>query len=156
MKKLIEQLAQQRQAEATLKSAVAHTEEKLALCALGLRLATQRECLQERKAETARLEAEVHEVALAAFHDAGTLWPHPAVQVKKHSVLTYNADKALEYAIAHLPSTVTIKLRVRDFEKAARVLPLPFVTKSMEPRVSIARDLSKWIAFGWEAPVEAL
>lgn len=144
MKEMVELLARERQNKAACEARVADTEKKLAATSLGLRLTAQRRVLQATRAEVARLEAIVRKAALAAFRSTGNPTPHPAVRVKEHSVLAYDADEALEYAVRHLPGTFTIKLRVRDFEKAARALTLPFVITSTERRASIARDLSEW------------
>lgn len=143
MNELIERLAHNRQIEAEYKAEIAETEEELRNTIIGLRLERRRVFLKAAQRNVADAETDVRLAAVAAFTDTGDKKPHPAVQIKAYTTLTYDAGAALDYARQHIPNAV--RLDKRAFEKAAKVLALDFVVSDSEARATIARDLSEWV-----------
>ncbi|MFN3077717.1 MAG: hypothetical protein ABT940_12735 [Alphaproteobacteria bacterium] len=84
--------------------------------------------------------------ALLMFEASGTKQPHPAVTVKLFDVLSYENGRALAYCINHLPTA--LKLDKAAFERAAKAIPMGFVTVTKEPRAQIAGDLSAYLERG--------
>lgn len=63
-------------------------------------------------------------------------------EVKLFTKLDYPKDKAFEWA---KESGLALTLDAKAFEKIAAATPLPFVTETKEPRVTIASDLSAFV-----------
>jgi len=146
MKDAIARLARARQVVTEQETALAEMTEELYASPLGLYLNKTRESLQTAKAVQADAEVDVREKARGIFRETGDKTPHPAVKIKMYVALDYTDEAAVEYAREHLPQA--LKLVRRTFEKVAKMpeLDLGFVTVRREPRVTIARDLGKWMA----------
>ena len=100
--------------------------------------------LEVAKADVADAEGDVRKAALAAYGENGEKQVHSAVTIKVFTVLDYSPATALEYARQHLPKA--LKLDKRTFEKVAKAAELDFVTVNEEPRATISRDLSSYLA----------
>jgi len=135
-------LASTRQIEAEYKAKIAEAEAELRATGTWRYLEQQRECLKVAQADVADATADVRKQALAIYDETGSKSPHPAVKVKMYTVLDYDDGEAVKYALLHLPQA--LKLVKRDFEKAAKVLGLDFVTISQTPRASIAHNLDEF------------
>ena len=86
----------------------------------------------------------IRTAALSTHEETGRRKPHKAVQVKSYTVLGYDPGEAFRYCVQHL--TAALKMNKRKFEQVAKVAGLDFVTIGTEPRVTIARDLSGYLA----------
>lgn len=126
-----------------LKHTAETLEQMIADSDIGKELAEVRGWLKDAQQTQARMENEVREWAITAFLTTGDKKPHPAVQIKEYTVLTYDDGQALTYSREHIPNAV--KLDKRAFEKAAAALALDFVQIATEPRATIATDLSKYL-----------
>ncbi len=142
MDKAVARLASIRQIEAECRADIAGAEKALRLTDAWQYLEQQREYLKVTQGDVADATAEVRKYALDIYEATGHKSPHPAVNVKMYTVLDYDGGEAVKYALLHLPQA--LKLVKRDFEKAAKVLELDFVTISQEPRASIARNLDEF------------
>lgn len=87
-------------------------------------------------------EEELRALAVDGF-DGQNKKPHAAVTLGKYVVLDYDPGAAKRYAVEHLPDA--LKLDKSAFEKAAKVIPLDFVTARAEVRAKIAADLSGYL-----------
>jgi hypothetical protein len=122
---------------------LAQVKNKIALClkqsGLDYELEQANNQVEVAKAAALEQDAVVRAEAMRVYELTANKTPHPAIVVKEFSVLSYDVDKALDYAREHLPACV--KLDTKAFEKVAKALPLDFVTESKEPRVTIATNL---------------
>ena len=66
------------------------------------------------------VEDTVRTTAVEQYRQDGNKHPHPAVTVKVFSVLEYNQDAALKFAVESMPDA--LKLNASVFEKNAKVL----------------------------------
>ena len=66
--------------------------------------------------------------------------------MREVTTLDYLDSAAIEYCRGYLPHA--LKLDKREFEKAAKVLPLEFVEKGTALDTSISRDLSGLLETG--------
>ena len=85
----------------------------------------------------------VQSLALRLYAETGDKTPSPDAKIALTTVLEYDLVDALDYAREHLPQA--LKLNIRTFEKAAKVLGLEFVAITQEPHVRISRDLSAYL-----------
>lgn len=95
-----------------------------------------------------KLEAEdaaVREIAAAHYRATQEKQPTPGVTVKVTTVLQYDEVLALGWA---RENGAALKLDRAGFDQIAKALPLPFVTRSEAPAVSIARDLDAVLGVG--------
>ena len=138
----IEFLAKARQAEANHKEEVAEIQAELEASALWQVHLKLKDALAGAREDVSFWENRVRVMTLDAFRQNGDKTPHPAVQIKMYTTLTYDTDDALAYAREHLPGA--LKLVKGVFEKAAKAVEPDFVTIGQEPRATIARDLSEY------------
>jgi len=135
-------LAGVRQTEAEIKAEVADIQTKLEASGLW-KLLQERKALLKSASEAANQQADyVRLLALEAYNENGDKGPHAAIKVKMYTVLAYEERDALDFCRDMLPDA--LRLDKRTFEKAAKTLPLDFVTITEEPRATIARDLSEY------------
>lgn len=146
MDHLIARLARARQIEAEYRSEVEELEAELAGTPAGRRLAEIKgKFLPTACADVGDAEEAVRTAALDLYESNGHhKQVHPAVTVKVFTHLEYDPEDAIRYAREHLPQA--LKLDRSAFEKAARVLEPKFVTVLEEPRATVARDLSAYVA----------
>lgn len=101
---------------------------------------------KEAAAAIELLELNIKSLALAAYKITKNKKPVEGVDVKVYDVYEYDQEKAFAWAkqtgIALLPES----LDVSAFEKIAKATPLDFVKTAEEPRIQIARDLTKAVA----------
>lgn len=101
-----------------------------------------------RVAKQAVADAEATAKALGAAHFlvTGEKAPVAGLTVKERTVLTYTDADAFEFAkrtgVGLVPETYDAK----SIEKVAKAMPLPFVTITTEPMVTLASDLSAALA----------
>ena len=143
MNQKIISLAYTRKVEAEYLQEIAMIEKEIAATPLGQRLARCRDLLGTARMDKADAEERVRNAALQAHHATGNRRPHPAVQVILSTVLSYDPQAALDYCRLHLPKALTLDRR--KFEKAAKVLELPFVTVGQMPATRIASDLTEYL-----------
>lgn len=138
-------LAELRHDVAIQQAQIARAQTELEATAEWKRLAKFKNTLKAYQDALTETEVNVRAVALAEYAANQDKHPHPAITIKVYEVLTYDAEQAKSYAIAHnLPKL--LKLDAKVFEKAANGLGLDFVTVTEEPRATIASDLSEWVA----------
>ena len=101
-----------------------------------------------QQAEIAADEA-LRAAAVAQYEATQDKRPHPAVTVKVYTTLSYEEADALEYCQKHLPKA--LKLDRREFEKVARAAEPVFVTFVVEPKATVATDLSAYVGEGYQA-----
>ncbi len=106
-------------------------------------IVTVRKLISTTKTVLTDLENELRTAALYYFQEHEDKKPHPGVTVKMFGTLRYNTDAMLDWAIEHRHSQV-LKLNASAFKKLANAIDVPGVVKAKEPRVTIARDLSKY------------
>jgi NAD+--asparagine ADP-ribosyltransferase len=140
---LIQKLAYHRNIEAEYKQEIEDVKAEIK-ASYGHILERVESLLGVAKADVADAEADVRKAALATYGENGEKQVHPAVTVKVFTVLDYSLSDALEYARQHLPKA--LKLDKRSFEKVAKAAELDFVAVSEEPRATISRDLSNYLA----------
>lgn len=145
MDNLIKRLAQARQI---------HTEYKEQLAALeaeiqaeierryGHELERVRSLLDTAKLDLEDADANVRRKAYFAA-EGGNMKPHPAVQVKVYTTLTYDDGDAIEYCTEH--HRAALRLDRREFEKVVKVLKPGCVTIGSELRPTVASNLSKYL-----------
>lgn len=86
-------------------------------------------------------EETLREMALAEYNRSLDKAPGPGIVIRIHKVISYDANKALAWAIDHRLALALDKAR---FEELANIsVGLDFVTRTEEPRVTIATDLAK-------------
>ena len=139
----VSRLAEARVTEAHEREALAAVEVAIAE-KFGVALGKAEKCLWDARAAAALADTEVRRLAVADSDDGAE--GHPAAKVVESTVLGYAISDAIGYCRKHLPKALSLKKR--DFEKAAKVLELDFVTFRKEPVVRIARDLSEWLPGG--------
>jgi hypothetical protein len=92
------------------------------------------------------IDAELRDAALADYHSSQVKKLHPAVTVKVFKVAEFDADAALRWAKDS--ARTLLKLDTKGYEKALKngiFEGMPgYVTE--EPRITVARDLSKFVA----------
>ena len=87
--------------------------------------------------------------AVAEYEATQDKRPHPAVTVKVYTTLSYEEADASAYCREYLWKA--LKLDRREFEKAARVLEPEFVTFEVEPKATVATDLSAYVGEEYQA-----
>jgi len=137
---IVRKLAQARTVVTEHQSKIAALEAEIAASPAGQELASNKIYLKIEKETMNIVEDRVRSEALAAYAETGDKTPHPDAKIALSTVLAYEQVDALGYARAHLPQA--LKLDIKAFENAAKVLGLDFVTITKEPRVKISRDLS--------------
>lgn len=98
-----------------------------------------REAVREASMRVEEAEERLREAARVVYEATGNKSPHPAIGIRIMTRLEYDVGPALDYCRQHLPTA--LKLDKAAFEKAARAIPLDFVTKREEPQVTIAQKL---------------
>jgi len=136
-------LADARAEQARIKALIADQRERIANSELGQQLNDLEANLATIQQHETYAEAAVRMAALAAY-DGNTKRLQGAVTVSDETILEYDKDKAIEVAQARFPQAVNVTLRVKEFEKIARVVELDFVTKRAELGTKIDKDLSAW------------
>jgi len=147
---LLQDLARCRHSVETQKAYIEAIQEEID-AAFGARLTVARERLLRAQVKLTDCDQVVRDRAVQTFQQTGDKKPSAAVQIKEYTVLVYDEDVALEFCRTSMPDV--LKLDKRLFEKVARTLKelpvakpdLDFVTVTVEPRASIASDLSAWL-----------
>lgn len=91
----------------------------------------------------AAMDLEVRCAGLHTYLATREMHPHPALGIRNITSLIYDDREAREYCLANLPAVLTVDKK--RFEKVAVELGLDFVTLQIEPQVTIATNLSKWL-----------
>lgn len=139
----IEFLARAREDVIILQSRIDRMEAALAATPEAQLLAETREEMANRKADCREHEVAARDIGLKLYEASGDRKPHAALTIKMFKVLDYDAENALAYCREHLPQA--LKLDRREFEKVAKTVNIPIVTMGLEPRMTIARNLDKWL-----------
>ena len=107
--------------------------------------------------ESARLASEREQaedvlsaLALAQFAATGDKHPTAGVDIAEMTKLEYDAVEAFAWASEKGMAVKPASLDVKAFEKIAKATKLDFVNVVVEPKVTIARDLSAVL----DAPVQ--
>ena len=87
-------------------------------------------------------EAALRALVLADFEQTGDKKPVEGVEVKSFETLSYDATDAFAWAKQTGMAVTPEALDVKAFEKIAKATKLDFVNVVVEPKVTIARDLS--------------
>lgn len=107
-------------------------------------IAAEAEMLKEATAHREQCEAQVRELAVAAFQKDGNKQPHPGVSIAEQKKLHYTEADAFAWAREEAKHCLTIDKKA--FEATAKAVmdkaPLPFVTVEVVPQAKIATDLS--------------
>jgi len=82
-----------------------------------------------------QVEATLRALAIARYQSTGSKTIAPGVRVRELTRLTYDPQEALTWALAH---QMALLLDVKAFEQLARVTPLPFVTRTVEPQATLS------------------
>jgi len=82
---------------------------------------------------------------LELYRETSDKHPAPGIEVKEKTLLEYDGEYALQWAIEHKIFTV-LDLNRSRFERAAPALNLPFVKASTVPQAQLARDMGKALA----------
>lgn len=143
MKDVIAKLAYTRKVEAEYKAEIAQADAAIKETSEWKYLEQRREYLKTVQADVADAEIKVRKEALDIFAETGNNIPHPAVKIKRYTVLDYKEADAIEYAREHLPEA--LKLVRGVFKNAAKVVKMDFVAIRQEPRATIARNLSEYL-----------
>lgn len=144
LEELIRELARLRAEEENIKDAIDDLEMTIENTPLGRELAKRYRRLSEVRLAVDQADESVRAAALERFAEIGEKKVHPAVSVVKSTVLSYDTQEALNYAMKAGLSQV-LSLKKREFEKVAKVLPLDFVETNTVHSVRIKRDLSGWL-----------
>lgn len=119
------------------------TEEEISSTPAGKRLADLRKQEEDCKEQVSKLEDDIRKVTgLEEFNNGAGTNPAPGITIKMYKVLQYDPLDALNWAKKNSPGLVHEILDVKSFEKVAVTLGAP-VTEVVEPRVTIAKDLSE-------------
>lgn len=100
-----------------------------------------RDELKRLKESVAQLESEYKTECVEAFQLTGEK-QQLGGQIKEYTVLAYDEPTAIQWAIEHNHANL-LKLDKTKFKKAAEALLPEFVEKSIEPRMTLASDLTK-------------
>ncbi|MCW7071883.1 MAG: hypothetical protein OCU12_06130 [Methanophagales archaeon] len=141
---LIRELARLRAREKDIKESIADVEAAIENTPLGQELIKHRSHLSVVRLAVGQADESVRAAALERFAEIGEKKVHPAVSVVESTVLSYDTQEALDYAMKAGLSQV-LSLKRREFEKVAKVLPLDFVETGIVHSVRIKRDLSGWL-----------
>lgn len=142
MTELLTRLAQARALEQEYRGKIAVLEAELAQNPIAKQIAALRARASLQHIRDDRAEADVRKAALEAYAEDGNKKPHESVSIRVYTVLDYEPRAALDYARQYIHQA--LKLNKRVFEKVAKEIDIGFVTKRTEPRVAIARNLSKY------------
>ena len=142
MTALLTRLAQARALGQEHRDKIAVLEAELAESPIAKQIATLRIHSAPQHDDMAAAEADVRKAALETYAKDGNKKPHESVSIRVYTILDYELYTALEYARQFIPQA--LKLDKRAFEKVAKAVDINFVTARTEPRVAIARDLSKY------------
>jgi hypothetical protein len=82
-----------------------------------------------------QVEAMLRTLAIAIYQSTDSKEIAPGVKVREMTRLIYDPQEALTWAIAH---QMALMLDVKAFEQLARVAPLPFVTRTVEPQATLS------------------
>lgn len=97
--------------------------------------------LRQAKSECDEAESILRSLAIGAYKETGDKKPAPGVGIRSETVVEYDESRAVEWARKHDEGTPCLKLNRATFERAAKSLELEFVRKTVELRVTIAKDL---------------
>jgi len=143
----VRQLAEARRDETESKAKLAEMQAEIdALIQerYGNLLSAQREWLSTSQGRAIECEEKIRELATQSYADTGDKHPHDAVTVKVYTRLDYDPEQAFRYCVDHL--TTALKMDTRKFETVAKAAELDFVDFVDEPRATISRDLSAYLA----------
>lgn len=91
-------------------------------------------------------EGVLRELAAAEYATTGSKAPAPGITVKVYRVKLYHEEDAIAWAEQHGHGELVRKsLDCTAFNRIADAIPLPFVTETSEARITVARDLSKYV-----------
>jgi hypothetical protein len=93
----------------------------------------QDEALQKQTVQ--QVETTLRALAIDRYLSTGSKAIAPGVKVRELTRLTYDPQEALTWAIAH---QMALTLDVKTFEQLARVTPLPFITRTVEPQATLS------------------
>jgi hypothetical protein len=82
-----------------------------------------------------QVEATLRTLAIALYQSTERKAIAPGVKVRELTRLIYDPQEALTWAIAH---QMALMLDVKAFEQLAKVTPLPFVTRTVEPQATLS------------------
>lgn len=107
-----------------------------------------------------KLKTEIEQIAASLYFELkregrGRKTLTDAVQIKETSYVDFSVDAAKEYVIEH-GLTQFLKLDVKEFEKAAKVLNLDFVYNGTSHKVCFSTDMAKALALNKEELEEEL
>ena len=145
----VQKLAEARRLEAGAKELLSEIESEIEDMIdekFGRSLKAAKLYLGDVRLQSALADTSLRNLAVAVFVGPSNQSGHPGAKVVESTVLGYAMSDAIDYCREHLPQALSLKKR--DFEKAAKVLELDFVTFRKEPTVRIPRDLSRWLPGG--------
>lgn len=137
---IIERLAGARASNATLKAQL--DQKSLAFAQANADLLR---LVKDTGALITTLETEARTLAAAQFKKDGAKQPAPGLTVNQQTVMTYDQTEARRVCEE---KQICLTVDLEKFEKIAAASPddFPFVKITKEPKVSIARDLTKAVA----------
>ena len=150
-KDLVLDLARTRAEKAYAKEEISRIEAEIASTPLGRELAIAKAYLAAAEGTDKKADTALRKAALAEYNTTLNKHPHSAVTIKIFTVLKYDAEAAIMEAIEHF--RWTLKLDKRKFDRIAKDADFPFVTKRVDPRVSVARDLSSYLE-AWQDQID--
>ena len=148
---LVLDLARAREEKEYTKERIGRLQAEIALTPLGEQLQSAMDCLAAAEETVATADSTLRKATLDGYHRTHEKRPHKAVTVKIYTVLEYDAEAAIMEAIEHF--RWTLKLDKRKFDRIAKDADFAFVTKRVDPRVSVARDLSFYLE-AWQDQID--
>jgi hypothetical protein len=139
----IYKLAKARQMTEMAEDEVRWTKKEISETELGVKLAEEEEIVRLSKADEAAARTALDELVLAQFD--GNKHPVPAITIKDYTVYGYDPKVAAPWALENMRGALV--LDNKRFERLIAAGDVPdFVTVTVEHRVTVASDLSSYLA----------
>ena len=149
----VREMAQLRREAAVLDEAYGYAQEMLRRASMGLPeydIAIRVGEIAKNAKDAVRLvEQRVRDLTIAAYQATGDKNPTPYTSVRLYKRLVYHREEVLVWCKVNAPTFVVESLDTKRFERAADSLDGAPVTVEMDPRATIATDLS-----GMEGPAD--
>ena len=149
----VREMAQLRREAAVLDEESRYAQEKLRQASMGLpeygMAKLTDEIATNAKNAASAAEQRVRALTVEAYRATGDKNPTPYTSIRLYKFLVYDRDAVLIWCKANAPTFVIESVDIKRFEKAADSLDGAPVTVEMDPRPTIASDLS-----GAEGPAD--
>lgn len=151
VKHLVLDLARAREEKEYSKGKIERLQAEIALTSLGEQLQSAMDRLAAVEETVTAADSALRGAALDSYHQTHVKKVHEAITVKIYTVLEYDEAAAITEAIEHFKWT--LKIDKRKFNAIARDADFTFVTKRVDPRVFVARDLSPYLE-AWQNQID--